>query len=39
MLEELTSRRGARVAEILALTDILIDEPFVKELAENAGEC
>jgi hypothetical protein len=35
----LTSRRGARVAEIIALTDILIDEPFVKELAENADEC
>src|SRR5262249_6281222 len=37
-LEELTSRRDARVAEILALTDILIDGPFVKKLAKNAGE-
>jgi anaerobic ribonucleoside-triphosphate reductase activating protein len=37
-LGELTSRRDARVAEILALTDILIDGPFVKKLAENAGE-
>jgi anaerobic ribonucleoside-triphosphate reductase activating protein len=37
-LEELTSRRDARVNEILALTDILIDGPFVKELSENAGE-
>jgi anaerobic ribonucleoside-triphosphate reductase activating protein len=34
-LEELTSRRDARIEEILALTDILIDGPFVKELAEN----
>lgn len=37
-LEELTSRCDARVEEILTLTDILIDGPFVKELAENAGE-
>jgi anaerobic ribonucleoside-triphosphate reductase activating protein len=38
ILEELTSRRDARIEEILALTYILIDGPFVKELAENAGE-
>ena len=37
-LEELTSRRDARIAEILSLTDILIDGPFVKELSENAGQ-
>jgi len=37
-LEELTSRRDALTAEILPLTDILIDGPFVKELSENAGE-
>jgi len=36
MLEELTSRRDTRVADTLAGADILIDEPFVKELAENA---
>jgi anaerobic ribonucleoside-triphosphate reductase activating protein len=37
-LEELTLRRDARITEILAFTDILIDGPFVKELSENAGE-
>ncbi len=37
-LEELTSRRDARIAEILAGADILIDGPFVKDLSENAGE-
>jgi len=37
-LEELTSRCDARIEDILALTDILIDGPFVKELSENAGE-
>jgi len=37
-LEELVSRRDARIEEILTLTDILIDGPFIKELAENAGE-
>jgi anaerobic ribonucleoside-triphosphate reductase activating protein len=37
-LEELTSRRDVRIEEILTLTDILIDGPFVKELAEDAGE-
>ena len=37
-LKELTSRRDARIAEILTLTDILIDAPFVKEVSENAGE-
>jgi hypothetical protein len=34
----LTSRRDERIGEILTLTDILIDGPFVKELSENAGE-
>jgi hypothetical protein len=33
----LISRHDASVKEILALTDILIDGPFIKELAENAG--
>jgi len=37
-LEELTLRRDAHIAEILAGADILIDGPFVKELSENAGE-
>ncbi len=37
-LEELTSRRDARIEEIFTLTDILIDGPFIKELAENASE-
>jgi len=37
-LEELISRHDARVEEVLALTDIMIDGPFVKELSENAGE-
>ena len=37
-LEELISRRAARIEEILALTDILIDGPFIKELSEHAGE-
>jgi len=37
-LEELTSRRDARIEEILAGADILIDGPFVKELSENAGQ-
>src|SRR6266542_6619347 len=37
-LEELISRRDSSIEEILTLIDILIDGPFVKELAENAGE-
>jgi anaerobic ribonucleoside-triphosphate reductase activating protein len=37
-LEELTSRRDARINDILAGADILIDGPFVKELSEDAGE-
>jgi len=37
-LEELISRRDACIEKILALTDILIDGPFIKELSENAGE-
>jgi anaerobic ribonucleoside-triphosphate reductase activating protein len=37
-LEELTLRWDARITEILAFTDILIDGPFVKELSVNAGE-
>ena len=36
--EELISRHDARIAEILAGADILIDGPFAKELSENAGE-
>ncbi|MBL8206005.1 MAG: 4Fe-4S cluster-binding domain-containing protein [Blastocatellia bacterium] len=37
-LEELQQRDDASTRQILALTDILIDGPFVKELTENAGE-
>jgi anaerobic ribonucleoside-triphosphate reductase activating protein len=37
-LEELQQRGDACVPQILALTDILIDGPFVKELSQNAGE-
>jgi len=37
-LEELISCRDARIAEVLVLTDILIDGPFVKDLSENARE-
>lgn len=37
-LEELSLRQNSQTAQILALTDILIDGPFVKELADNAGE-
>ncbi len=37
-LEELTSRQDARITEILRLTDILIDGPFIKELSQHAGE-
>ena len=37
-LEELAQREDARIQQILALTDILIDGPFIKELADNAGE-
>lgn len=37
-LEELISLDDARIQEVLALTDILIDGPFIKELSENAGE-
>jgi anaerobic ribonucleoside-triphosphate reductase activating protein len=37
-LDELISRRDASIEEILTLIDILIDGPFVKGLAENAGE-
>ncbi|MBL8207557.1 MAG: 4Fe-4S cluster-binding domain-containing protein [Blastocatellia bacterium] len=37
-LEELQQRANAHIPNILALTDILIDGPFVKELTENAGE-
>lgn|GEM_PF-116242 len=37
-LEELIARRDERIIDVLALTDILIDGPFVKELAENAGQ-
>lgn len=37
-LEELAQRNDSRIAPILALTDILIDGPFVKELTDKAGE-
>jgi len=37
-LEQLNSRPEASIQQILALTDILIDGPFVKELSDNAGE-
>ncbi|MBS1808806.1 MAG: 4Fe-4S cluster-binding domain-containing protein [Acidobacteria bacterium] len=37
-LEELQQRDDASIGEILALTDILIDGPFVKKLTDNAGE-
>jgi anaerobic ribonucleoside-triphosphate reductase activating protein len=37
-LEELQQRDDAHVPQILALTDILIDGPFVKELTDHAGE-
>ena len=37
-LEELRQRDDASTRQILALTDILIDGPFVKELTDNAGE-
>ena len=37
-LEELEQQEDARVLQSLTLTDILIDGPFVKALADNAGE-
>ena len=37
-LEELQQRDDAHIPHILALTDILIDGPFVKALSEDAGE-
>jgi anaerobic ribonucleoside-triphosphate reductase activating protein len=37
-LEELLSRSDPVIAQILDLTDILIDGPYVKELSDNAGE-
>lgn len=37
-LEELQQRNDARIPQILALTDILIDGPFIKELSDKAGE-
>lgn len=37
-LEELQQREDAHISQILARSDILIDGPFVKELADNAGE-
>lgn len=37
-LEELQQQESAPISQILALTDILIDGPFVKELTDNAGE-
>jgi anaerobic ribonucleoside-triphosphate reductase activating protein len=37
-LEQLNARSEAAIGEILRLTDILIDGPFVKELSDNASE-
>jgi anaerobic ribonucleoside-triphosphate reductase activating protein len=37
-LEQLNARPEASIQQILVLTDILIDGPFVKELSDNAGE-
>lgn len=37
-LEELAQQNDARITQILTLTDMLIDGPFVKELTDNAGE-
>lgn len=37
-LEQLNARSEASIRQILALTDILIDGPFVKELSDNASE-
>jgi anaerobic ribonucleoside-triphosphate reductase activating protein len=37
-LKELLSRPDPLIPQILALADILIDGPFVKELSDNAGE-
>ena len=37
-LEELQQRNEVSPRQILTLTDLLIDGPFVKELADNAGE-
>ncbi|MCI0524229.1 MAG: radical SAM protein, partial [Acidobacteria bacterium] len=37
-LEQLNARSDAVIGEILRLTDILIDGPFVKELSDNASE-
>jgi len=37
-LEQLNARPEASIKQILELTDILIDGPFVKELSAHAGE-
>lgn len=37
-LEQLTARPETSIRQILELTDILIDGPFIKELSDNAGE-
>jgi anaerobic ribonucleoside-triphosphate reductase activating protein len=37
-LEQLKAQPKNTIKQILALTDILIDGPFVKELSDNAGE-
>jgi len=37
-LDDLVSRNDQTISQILELTDILIDGPFVKELSDNAGE-
>src|SRR5262245_41501891 len=37
-LDDLVCRNNQTISQILELTDILIDGPFVKELSDNAGE-
>lgn len=37
-LDDLVGRNDHPISQILELTDILIDGPFVKELSGNAGE-
>ena len=37
-LEDLAARNDQRIRQIVELTDILIDGPFVKELSDNARE-
>jgi len=37
-LDDLAGRNNRTISQILELTDILIDGPFIKELSDNAGE-